>query len=66
MKGGIIMVQFIINRLKEATTYAGLFTILGVAGVAISPEQKEAIITVCTAIVGAILVFFPNVIGEKK
>lgn len=57
---------FLVSRLKEATTYAGLFTILGVAGVVISPDQKDAIVAVCTAIVGAILVFFPNAFGEKK
>lgn len=60
------MLQFIINRLKEGNTYAGLFTILGIAGVVISPEQKEAIIAVSTALVGAVLAFFPNQFGEKK
>ena len=60
------MAKFIIQRLKEATTYAGLFTILGVAGVVISPEQKDAIIAVITAVVGLILVFFPNKFGEIK
>ena len=60
------MLQFIIARLKEGNTYAGLFTILGVAGVAISPDQKESIIAVCTAIIGLILAFFPNKFGEKK
>ena len=58
--------KFLIARLKEGTTYAGLFTILGVCGVAISPEQKEAIIAVCTALVGAALVFFPNAFGNTK
>lgn len=58
--------KFLVARLKEGSTYAGLFTVLGVCGVAIAPEQKEAIITVCTAIVGAILAFFPNVFGATK
>jgi len=60
------MAAFILARLKEATTYAGLFTILGIAGVVISPEQKDAIIAVITAIVGLVLVFFPNQFGTKK
>ena len=60
------MAKFILARLKESTTYAGLFTILGVAGVVISPEQRDAIIAIITAVVGAILVFFPNQFGETK
>ena len=60
------MLQFILARLREGNTYAGLFTLLGIAGVIISPEQKEAIIALVTALVGLVLAFFPNKFGEKK
>lgn len=51
------MFNFLITRLKERSTWMGLITIVTAAGVALSPEQVEAIITAGAAVVGAIAVF---------
>lgn len=54
------IVAYIVNRLKEPSTYAGLAALLGVVGVKIAPDQLTSIITVLTAIAGAIAVFVPD------
>lgn len=51
------MLKFILDRAKEKTTWLGLIAILTAAGVAISPEQVEAIATLGLAIAGAVGVF---------
>ena len=54
------IVAYIVNRLKEPSTYAGLAALLGVVGVKLAPEAMQAIITVLTAIAGAVAVFVPD------
>lgn len=54
------IVAYIVNRLKEPSTYAGLAALLGVVGVKMAPEAMQAIITVLTAIAGAVAVFVPD------
>jgi hypothetical protein len=54
--------EWIIARLKEKTTYAGIFSLLAALGVTVVPEQAEAITTAAIAIIGAVLVF----VDEKK
>ena len=49
--------EWLIARLKEKTTWIGLTSLLGVAGVVVSPEQAEAIGLAAVAIVSAILTF---------
>lgn len=49
---------WIIDRLKEKSTWAGIIGLVAATGVvAISPEQKEAILTAIGAITSAVLVF---------
>lgn len=54
------ILAYIINRLKEPSTYAGLAALLGLVGVKLAPEALQAIITVLTGIAGAVAVFFPD------
>jgi hypothetical protein len=54
--------QFVLSRLKEPSTYAGLSVLLSLAGVNLAPEQATAIVTAATALAGAVAVFVP----EKK
>jgi hypothetical protein len=49
--------DFIVSKLKEKSTYAGLLALLSSAGLVIDPEQFGAIATVIVALVGAFEVF---------
>ena len=51
------MFDYIIARLKERSTWLGIMSIVTVAGVALSPEQSEAIVSAGVAICGAIAAF---------
>jgi hypothetical protein len=52
--------NYIISRLKEASTWRGLILILTAAGVSISPELGEAIVTVGLALAGGIGMLTPD------
>lgn len=54
------MKNFILARGKEASTWRGLVALLTAAGVALSPEQGEAIVALGLAVIGAIGVFFAD------
>lgn len=51
------MLDFILARGKEASTWRGIVALVTAAGVGISPEQGEAIIALGLAVIGAIGVF---------
>jgi hypothetical protein len=48
---------WLLERLKERSTWVGIVGVITAAGVNLSPEKAEAIITVGGAVVSAILVF---------
>ena len=48
------MLQFILERGKEASTWRGLVAIVTAAGVTLSPELAEAIIALGLAVIGLI------------
>lgn len=50
------MLKWIIDRAKERSTWIGLTGLLTAAGIALSPEQAEAIATVGVALAGAVAV----------
>lgn len=53
--------RFILNRLKERSTWVGIFALLATFGVLhLSPEKTDALLTAIPAIVGVILVFWPD------
>ena len=49
--------DYLVSKLKEKSTYAGLLALLSAAGLVIDPEQFGAIATVIVALVGAFEVF---------
>ena len=56
----VVMISFILNRFKEASTWRGIILMITAAGVAISDSQKEAIIACGLALVGVVGAFFPD------
>jgi hypothetical protein len=54
------ILAYLVARLKEPSTYAGLASLIGIIGLKIAPEQFQAIVTVATAVAGAIAVFVPD------
>jgi hypothetical protein len=51
------IVDYILDRLSESSTYRGAIFLLGGLGISIVPEQANAIAAASMAIVGAINVF---------
>ena len=58
--------SWIVNRLKERSTWSGLLTIAAIAGLKLAPEQKEMIVTVATTIVALIFTFTADKPAEAK
>lgn len=54
------MKKYIIERLKEASTWRGIIAIATAAGMTISPEQSAAIVAAGLAIIGAVGAFVPD------
>lgn len=52
--------QYIIDRLKEASTWRGIALLLTAFGLRIAPELQEAVITVGVSTAGLIGVVFPD------
>lgn len=59
------MKSYILSRLKEPSTWRGILALLTAAGVALSPEQAEAVITVGLALIGVAGAFFPDSVATK-
>ena len=51
------MLDFILARGKEASTWRGLVALVTATGVAVSPELTEAIVALGLAIIGVLGVF---------
>ena len=51
------IVDYILDRLSESSTYRGAIFLLGGLGITLVPEQANAIAAASMAIVGAINVF---------
>lgn len=51
------IVDWIVDRLKEKSTWLGITALLSAAGVVLAPEQLDAIATAGVAIAGAIAIF---------
>ena len=49
--------EYIMERLKEASTWRGIVALITAFGVALSPEQVEAIVAFGLALIGVIGVF---------
>lgn len=51
------MLKFMLRRLKEPSTWAGIVTLLTVFGITLDPAQTQAIATAGAAIVAVLMVF---------
>jgi hypothetical protein len=51
------IVDYILDRLSESSTYRGAIFLLGGLGITLVPEQANAIAAASMAVVGAINVF---------
>jgi hypothetical protein len=51
------IVNYILDRLSESSTYRGAIFLLGGLGITLVPEQANAIAAASMAVVGAINVF---------
>lgn len=49
--------KYLLDRLKERSTWVGLTAVLTAVGVALTPEQTEAVIALGLAVGGAVAVF---------
>ena len=49
--------DWIVERLREPTTWGGIASLLTLVGVTVSPEFQDAIIAAGVAIGGALMVF---------
>jgi len=56
---------YIIDRLKEASTWRGLAALVTAFGVTLSPELSDAIVAAGLGVIGLIAVLFKDKIGAK-
>ena len=54
------MLQYLLARAKEPSSYAGVATWLGLAGISIAPAEWQAIVGVLTAIAGLLAILLPE------
>ncbi len=54
------MKDYLLTRLREASTWRGLVMLVTAAGVALSAAQTEAVIALGMAVAGVIGVFLPD------
>ena len=54
------MIEYVLARLKEASTWRGLIGLLTAAGISISPELLDKIVAAGMALMGVIGKFFKD------
>jgi len=59
------MLNFILARAKEPSTYAGLGLILAAAGLHFSSGQTNAIVQLLMALAGVVSMFIPEGMNKK-
>ncbi|MBP6564057.1 MAG: hypothetical protein KA200_00430 [Burkholderiales bacterium] len=52
--------DYILNRLREPSSWRGIFALGTALGVSLSPDQQNAIIALGLALIGAVGVFLPD------
>jgi hypothetical protein len=60
------VLAYLVARLKEPSTYAGLAALLGFAGVHLAPEAMTGIITFLTAAAALVAVLVPDINNPAK
>ena len=56
--------QYVIDRLKEASTWRGIIAFATALGVGLTPDQQTAIIAAGLGLMGVLGAFFPDA-GKK-
>lgn len=59
------VVDYSVNRLKEASTWRSICVIVTLIGVKLAPQQIEAIVSVGVSIAAAVGILFPDNIDKK-
>lgn len=54
------ILAYLVSRMKEPSSYAGLASLLGLVGINLAPESMTAIVQVLTGIAALIAVFVPD------
>ena len=54
------MKEYLIERLKEPSSWRGILAIVTAAGITLEPAQAEAIVAAGLALIGIIGAFFPD------
>ena len=54
------MVRYIFERMKEPSTWRGVAALVSAAGIALTPEQTEAIVAAGLAVIGLIGAICPD------
>lgn len=58
--------NWLINRLKERSTWLAIFTLAGLAGIKLDPEFREAIINAILAVAAVVAFVFRENIRERS
>lgn len=58
--------QYILNRLKEKSTWLGIGSVLTSMGFVLKPEQWQAVMAFGMGVPGLIAVFLPSYVDEKN
>lgn len=54
------MLTYVLDRLKELSTWRGILAILTAAGITLTPEQAAAVTAAGLAAIGVVAAFFPD------
>jgi len=60
------MIEYVLARLKEASTWRGLIGLLTAAGISISPELLDKIVAAGMALMGVIGMFFKDKAAKSE
>lgn len=52
--------KYVVNRLKEPSTWRGFFVLLAAFGVSVSPDLQDSLVAVGLAVAGLIGVLTPD------
>jgi len=58
------MLQYLLARAKEPSSYAGLATVMGMIGISIAPAEWQAIVGVLTAVASLAAILVPEFGGK--
>lgn len=58
--------KYVLNRLKEKTTWLGLISLLTLAGVNVSPELSQAIINLGITLAAVIMIITKEKSGDTS